>query len=194
MTRAIVTEVPRRLEAVVPDPFIADLAAGREDEPSCGHTPAPSRRPSASRARQALATGLALAGVAGASLWAPAAQAAPIPPPDRTVPPNVGAVFAGPADLVVSRTTNSTVKVYNGGRLAAGPFSVLVSQGRIGECDVNVPAVTKRLAGLAAGGSVTVTIPGSTYDRAVTVDHLNQVAESSELNNSGVVPGATIVC
>ena len=110
-------------------------------------------------------------------------------------PRPVGVVLTGPADLVVSNTTPSTVRVSNYGRRAAGPFSVVVSKGYIGDqCGWSIPAQTRRLSGLAIGASVTVTIPESSSDRAVTVDYLNEVIEANELNNSGLVPYTNVIC
>jgi hypothetical protein len=144
---------------------------------------------SASRIRRAAATALAVVGV---STSASAEAAISLPSP--VAPPPVGVVLTGPADLVVSNTTPSTVRVSNYGRRAAGPFSVLVSKGYIGECDWSIPAQTRRLSGLAVGASVTATIPESSFDRAVTVDYLNEVVEANELNNSGLVPYTNVIC
>jgi hypothetical protein len=54
--------------------------------------------------------------------------------------------------------------------------------------------VTRRFAGLAAGSSLMLSVAESSIDRAVAVDYLNEVAEANERNNSGVVPGTTIIC
>ena len=110
-------------------------------------------------------------------------------------PAQVGVVLTGPADLVVSNTTRSTVRVSNYGRRAAGPFSVVVSKGYIGDqCGWSVRAQTRALSGLAVGASVTVTIPESSFDRSVRVDYLNEVVEANELNNTGLVPYTNVIC
>ena len=59
---------------------------------------------------------------------------------------------------------------------------------------MSIPAQTRRLSGLTVGSSVTVTIPESSRNRAVTVDFLNEVAEPNELNNSGLVPYTNVIC
>jgi CARDB len=149
---------------------------------------------SASRIRRTVLAGLAICGVAGASSFASTA-AAGIPPGDAVAPPPVGVVLTGPADLFMSNATPTTIRISNTGHRAAGPFSVLVSRGYIGDaCNWSLAPVTKRVAGLAVGSSVTTSVPQSSIARAVTVDYLNEVAEANELNNSGVVPGTTIIC
>jgi hypothetical protein len=138
------------------------------------------------------AAGVATVATACALAFAAPADAQ-LPPVDAVAPLPVGVVLTGPPDLVVSATTPTTVTIANRGRSAAGPFSVLVAKGYI-HCGVTVAQATARIGGLAAGGSMTIRVAPASFARAVTADYLNDVAEGSELNNSGTVPGTNIVC
>ena len=103
-----------------------------------------------------------------------------------------------PADLVVSATTSTTVRVKNVGDRSAGPFSIGVESGYLDyQCDFDrpVPSVRRDVSGLGPGQSKTVTIPGSSTGRNATVDYLNAAAESNEFNNTGALPGwGSVVC
>jgi hypothetical protein len=138
-------------------------------------------------------------GVSASALTFAARAGASLPTTDAAAPPPTVAVLTGRPDLVVSGTTASTATISNRGRSAAGPFSVGISKGyahAVG-CDEYshwVAPVTTRIKSLVAGGSVTIRFEVSTTDRVVTADTLNEVAEASELNNSGIVSGEPIIC
>jgi len=139
-------------------------------------------------ASAALASFAAMAALLGAA-DARAGITAPIAPP-----PPQEAVLTGPPDLVVTGTGWGTIRISNVGREAAGAFSISVTAGRIGECNVRVPAVTRTVSGLGARQSTVVSVPASSYDRIVTVDYLNKVAEGNEANNTALMPGTPVVC
>jgi hypothetical protein len=140
---------------------------------------------SASRIRRAVLAGLAICAVAGAPGVASIAEAGTSPRGAVALP----VVCTGPGDLYISNSTPTTVRVSNTGRCPAGPFTVLVARGLKAECNQTVAPVTRRVAGLAIGGSVTISVPAASFDRAVTVDYWNEVAEVNELNNRGTGPG-----
>ncbi len=153
---------------------------------------------SARLTRRSLAAGLTLA-AASAALTA-SASAGPldfgpvIPVPDQKI------VMAGPADLVVSKTTTDTITVANRGLTAAGAFAIQVGDGKYDDqCggQHRVPGVTLRVTSLLAGASKTLRVytDWSATDRYATVDALNQVRESNEYNNHGTLPGGgSVVC
>ena len=147
----------------------------------------------ARRSRRAAVAGLAIYTALAAPTFAANAGAAiaPVVLP----PPPVGAVLKKQADLVVSMTTPTTIRVANVGRAAAGPFSIAVSAGDVGKpCAEAIPPVRKDLAALAVGQTKSFAVPESFTDRTVTVDYLNQVAEANELNNTGTVPLEPLRC
>ena len=153
---------------------------------------------SASRSRKGGLAGLAVCSALMASTFAANAGASIIPPPPPPPPPG-DAVLVKPTDLVVSATTLTTVRIKNTGDRSAGPFSIGLKSGYlIYQCDGfdrPIPAVRKDVSGLGPGRSTTVEIPWSSRARNVTVDYLNTVGESNELNNTGTVPGGgPIVC
>jgi hypothetical protein len=136
----------------------------------------------------ALASLAVIAALVGAA-DARAGVTAPIAPP-----PPQEALLTGPPDLVVTGTGWSTIRISNVGRQAAGAFSVSISRGRIGECNLLVPAVTRTVAGIGARQSATISVPQSSTDRTVTVDYLNTVAEGNETNNTSIMPGMPVPC
>jgi hypothetical protein len=143
------------------------------------------------RTRRAAMAALAVCAALGASNFVPNGEASTTPLP----PPPVGAVLETHPDLVVSATTPTTIRVANVGSRAAGPFSISVSSGYIGDaCGWSVSAVTRGISGLTVGQTTTVTVPESSTSRTATVDSLKQVPESNESNNTGTVLGARIVC
>lgn len=110
--------------------------------------------------------------------------------------PDVTRIIYKP-DLVITSSTSTSVTIQNRGFLRAGPFSVVVSQGFVGDtCGWAVPPLTRIYGGLLGGATLTISLKDaqSSIDRIVAVDYLNQVDEASELNNLGIVPGATIIC
>jgi hypothetical protein len=134
---------------------------------------------------------LAVCAALGASSFVPDGEASTTPLP----PPPVGVILQTQPDLVVSTTTPTTIRVANVGSRAAGPFSIAVSKGYIGDaCGWSIPAVKRDISGLTAGQTKTIAVPESSTNRTVTVDYLNQVTEASEINNTGTVMGTTIVC
>ena len=54
--------------------------------------------------------------------------------------------------------------------------------------------MTRTVSGLGARQSTAVSVPASSYDRIVTVDYLNKVAEGNEANNTALMPGTPVVC
>jgi hypothetical protein len=97
-------------------------------------------------------------------------------------------------DLVVT-ATGTRFTVWNNGPVAAGPFKVAVSAGYQGDtCGWPIPAYSVDVAGLAAGGWKTISVDGSDTARTVTVDYLNTVAESNELNNTATIPSSPVIC
>lgn len=141
--------------------------------------------------RRAAMASLAVCAALGASNLVPYSEASTTPLP----PPPVGAVLKTQPDLIVSTTTPTTIRIANVGSRAAGPFSIYVRSGYIGDaCGWSVPAVMRDISGLTVGQTITVTVPQSSTNRTVTVDYLNEVPESNEFNNTGTVMGAKIVC
>jgi hypothetical protein len=151
----------------------------------------------ARRSRKRGLAGLAVCSALMASTFVANAGASPIPPPAPPPPPGE-AVLVKPTDLVISATTSTSVRVRNTGDRSAGPFSIAVSSGVMSTtCNIEWPvfAVSRDVAGLSPGQSKTVTIPDSSIPRTATVDNRDAVAESNELNNTGVIPaGLTIIC
>lgn len=90
----------------------------------------------------------------------------------------------GAPDLVITDLTTSTFTVKNQGNAAAGPFTVTVAG--------FMPPV-RLTEGLAAGASETRTFGSGCFagDYTATADSLEEVAESSEVNNTKTI---TVFC
>jgi hypothetical protein len=98
-------------------------------------------------------------------------------------------------DLVVASTTPTSVTIRNQGVRTAHDFAVHVAPGWLYDaCNRAVPAQVRHVASLAASASLTFSVERSAAHRAVKVDWLNTVAETSETNNNGTVPGEPIIC
>lgn len=110
------------------------------------------------------------------------------------IPPIDPRVLGVGPDLVVSGVTQDSVMITNRGNRLAGPFFIYV-QGALpsGACSL-VPATWNLRFGLPSGASITLHVPRAATNRLVQVDQTNNVHETNESNNLGVIPGDPLGC
>jgi hypothetical protein len=127
---------------------------------------------------------LGLAGVAAVALALATAASAGgrslVPLPGLEPAPVLAPVAVLLPDLTVTANSPTSYTIKNQGRVAAGPFSLRISAGYVGDaCGWHTAPILRSFTDLAAGDSITVhdyrpSFQSST-DRTLWVDYLQQV-------------------